>query len=183
MFKIVFRDSSLYPKHLHIFYNMFSEKNTTYNTKKNTTCFSKNEYDMFSKRIRHITTPTTLDQTPSDYAGLVVVAVFKISSKYVRIIRSLATRRTLGIPKLLKCINKAQPESERSGAMLWKNTAPELEPCLRKQRAPEPVPSRFYKSSAALLSTTVKFCMRCTFKAAVFLKKIINIWDWIYQPL
>ena len=39
-----------------------------------------------------------------------VVAVFKISSKYVRITRSLATRRTLGIPKLLKCINKAQPE-------------------------------------------------------------------------
>ena len=39
-----------------------------------------------------------------------MVAVFKISSKYVGITRSLATRRTLGIPKLLKCINKAQPE-------------------------------------------------------------------------
>jgi len=38
-----------------------------------------------------------------------VEAVFKIISKYVGIIRSLATR-TLGIPKLLKCINKAQPE-------------------------------------------------------------------------
>ena len=38
-----------------------------------------------------------------------------ISSKYVRIIRSLATR-TLGIPKLLKCINKAQPERSWSGA-------------------------------------------------------------------
>jgi len=49
--------------------------------------------------------PTTQDQTPSDfdYAGLVVVAVF--SSNYVGITRSLATRRTLGIPKLLKCIN------------------------------------------------------------------------------
>jgi len=57
-------------------------------------------------------TPTTQDQTPSDfdYAGLVVVAVFKISSKYVGITRTLATKRTLGIPKLLKCINKAQPE-------------------------------------------------------------------------
>jgi len=43
-----------------------------------------------------------------------VVAVFKISSKYVGIIRSLATRRILGIPKLLKCINKAQPEQSRS---------------------------------------------------------------------
>jgi len=35
------------------------------------------------------------------------------SSKYVGITRSLATR-TLGIPNLLKCINKAQPEWERS---------------------------------------------------------------------
>jgi len=41
---------------------------------------------------------------------MVVVAVFKISSKYVGIIRLLATRRTLGKPKLLKYINKAQPE-------------------------------------------------------------------------
>jgi len=41
-------------------------------------------------------------QTPDfDYAGLVVVAVFKISSKYVGITRSLATRRTRGVPKLL----------------------------------------------------------------------------------
>jgi len=58
---------------------------------------------------RFLLTPTTQDQTPSDsdYAGL---AVFKISSKYVGIIRSLATRRTLGIPKLLKCIHKAQSE-------------------------------------------------------------------------
>ena len=50
-----------------------------------------------------------------------------ISSKYVGITRSLATRRTLGIPKLLKCINKAQPEpcckkkhSSGAGAMLTK---------------------------------------------------------------
>ena len=50
----------------------------------------------FSKIISP--TPTTLDRTPSDYAGLVVVAVFRISSKHVGIIRSLATRRTLGIP-------------------------------------------------------------------------------------
>jgi len=39
MFKIVivFRDSSLYPKQLHLFYNMFRKKNTTYNmcSKKN----------------------------------------------------------------------------------------------------------------------------------------------------
>jgi len=57
-------------------------------------------------------TPITQDQTPSDFdnAGLVVVAVFKINSKYIGTTRSLATRRTLGIPKLLKCINKAQPE-------------------------------------------------------------------------
>jgi len=56
--------------------------------------------------------PITQDQTPSefDYTGLIVVEVFKISSKYIAITRSLATRRTLGIPKLLKCINKAQPE-------------------------------------------------------------------------
>jgi len=65
--------------------------------------------------VRHflkefLPTPTTLDQSPSDYTGLAVVAVFKISSKYVGITRSLAARRTLGIPKLLKCINKAQPE-------------------------------------------------------------------------
>ena len=33
-----------------------------------------------------------------------------IGSKYVEITPSLATRRTLGTPKLLKCINKAQPE-------------------------------------------------------------------------
>jgi len=102
-------------------------------------------------------TPTTQDQTPSDfdYAGLVVVAVFKISSKYVGITRSLATRRTLGIPKLLKCINKAQaePERSRSRSHVIKNTAPELEPepFLRKQRAPEPEPLHFCKSSAALL--------------------------------
>jgi len=42
----------------------------------------------FLKRI--LPTPTTQDQTPSDfdYAGLVVVAGFKISSKYVGITRS-----------------------------------------------------------------------------------------------
>jgi len=53
---------------------------------------------------KFLPTPTTLDQTPSTsaYAGLIVVAVFKISSKYVGILHSLATRRTLGIPKLLK---------------------------------------------------------------------------------
>jgi len=41
--------------------------------------------------------PTTQNQTPSDfdYAGLVVVAVFKISSKFVGITRSLATTRRL----------------------------------------------------------------------------------------
>ena len=72
-----------------------------------------------------------------------------ISSKYVGITRSLATRRTLGIPKLLKCINKAQPEP----CCKKKNTAPEQEPCLRKQRAPElePEPIHFYKSSETLL--------------------------------
>ena len=67
-------------------------------------------------------TPTNLDQTPSDYPGLVVVVVFKISSKYVGITCSLATRWTLGIPKLLKCISQAQPEpcykKHSSGAML-----------------------------------------------------------------
>jgi len=72
------------------------------------------------KKITFTHSPTTLDQTPSDYAGLAVVVVFKISSKYVGIIRSLATRRTLGIPKLLKCINKAQPERERSGSHVIK---------------------------------------------------------------
>jgi len=41
-----------------------------------------------------------------------VVAVVKISSKYVGIIYSLATRRALSIPKFLKCINKAQVEPE-----------------------------------------------------------------------
>jgi len=73
-------------------------------------------------------TPITQDQTPSDfdYADLIVVAVFKLRSKYMGITRSLATRRTLGIPKLLNCINKAQPErshvmkkhSSGAGAML-----------------------------------------------------------------
>ena len=56
-----------------------------------------------------------------------MVAVFKISPRYVGIIRSLATR-TLGITKLSKCINKALPQTERghvikkhsSGAMLTK---------------------------------------------------------------
>ena len=67
-----------------------------------------------------------------------------ICSKYVGITRSLAVR-TLGIPNLLKCINKAKPEP------CYKNTAPE--PCLRKQRAPEPEPLHFYKSSAALVYT------------------------------
>ena len=63
---------------------------------------------------RFFPTPTTQDQTPSDidYAGLAVVAVFKISSTCVGITRLLATRKTLGIPKLLKCINKAQAELE-----------------------------------------------------------------------
>jgi len=42
----------------------------------------------FKKEV--LPTPTTLDQTPSDNAGL--VAVFKISSKYVGITRSLAKR-------------------------------------------------------------------------------------------
>ena len=83
----------------------------------------------------YLPTPITQGQTPSDfgYAGLVVVAVFKISSKYIGITPSLATRRTLRIPKLLMCINKAEPE-----------------PCLRKQRAPEPEPLHFCKSFAAL---------------------------------
>ena len=55
-----------------------------------------------------------------------------ISWKYVRITCSLATRRTLGIPKLLKCINKAQPEPCYEKSQLrshaYENTAPEPEP-------------------------------------------------------
>ena len=51
-----------------------------------------------------------------------------ITSKYAGIARSFATRRTLGIPKLLMCINKAQPERihvikkhiSGAGAMLTK---------------------------------------------------------------
>jgi len=86
---------------------------------------------------RFLLTPTTQDQTPSDfdYAGLAVLPVFKISSKYVGITRSLATRRTLGMPKLLKCINKAQPERSRSHVI--KNTAPELksEPHFKKKHS------------------------------------------------
>ena len=75
-----------------------------------------------------------------------------ISSKYVGITRSLATRKKLGIPKVLKWINKAQPEPEP----FQKNTAQEPEPCLRKQRAPEtePEPIQFYNSSAALVHTS-----------------------------
>jgi len=64
------------------------------------------------------------------------------SSKYVGITRSLVTRMTLGIPKLLKCINKAQPERSRSHVI--KNTAPE----------PESI--RFYESSAALVLRLVQ---------------------------
>ena len=62
--------------------------------------------------IEFLPTPTTPGQTPSGsyYVGMVVVVVFKIGSKYVGITRSLATRRKLGIPKLLKWINKAQSE-------------------------------------------------------------------------
>ena len=60
--------------------------------------------------IIFLSTPTTLDQTPSDYPGVVVVAV--LIQNYVGITRSLATRRTRGTPKLLKCINKAQPKPE-----------------------------------------------------------------------
>jgi len=37
--------------------------------------------------------PTTINQTPSDYAGLIMAAVFKISLKYVGIMCSLPTRR------------------------------------------------------------------------------------------
>jgi len=93
---------------------------------------------------RFLPTPATQDQTPSDfdYAGLVVVAVFKISSNYVGITRSLATRRTLGTPKLLKWINKAQPgpcykkHSAGARAMLTKTGAGAF---------------HFYKSSAALV--------------------------------
>jgi len=67
------------------------------------------ESDLFKE---FLPTPTTPGRTPSgsNYVGLVVVAVFKIGSKYVGITRSLATRRTLGIPKLLKCIDKALSE-------------------------------------------------------------------------
>jgi len=88
-------------------------------------------------------TPITQDQTPSDFDGLVVVAVFKISSKYIGITRSLATRRSLGKPKLLKCINNAQPEQSRSHA--YENRAPEAELKL----------FHFYKSSAALVPLSV----------------------------
>jgi len=74
--------------------------------------------------VEFLPTPTTPGQTPSNsnYVGLVVVAVFKIGSKYVGITRSLATRSTLGIPKLLKCINKhvrshvIEKHSSRAGA-------------------------------------------------------------------
>ena len=80
-------------------------------------------------------TPTTLDQTPSDYSGLVVVAVFNISSKYVVIIRSLATR-TLGILKLLKCINKTHPEPEWSRSHAYENR--ERRSHFTYTRAPQP---------------------------------------------
>ena len=107
------------------------------------------ESDFFKRYFTHSKYP---DQTPSDsdYAGLVVVTVFKISSKYVGITHSHATRRTLGVPKLLKCINKAQLEPEpcykktQLRSSVTKNTA--LEPCLRRElrshfvftRAPQP---------------------------------------------
>ena len=83
---------------------------------------------------RFLLTPTTQDQTPSDfdYARLVVVAVFKISSKYVGITRSLATRRTLGIPKLLKCINKAQPERSWSQVIKKHSSGLKSEPRYEK---------------------------------------------------
>jgi len=71
----------------------------------------------------------------------------------VGITRSLVTRRTLRITKFLRCINKAQPERSGSWSDDIKITAPEPEPCLRKQRASEPEPFHFYKSSAALVQT------------------------------
>jgi len=104
-----------------------------------------------------------------------VVAVSKISSKYVGTTRSLATKRTLGIPKLLKCINKAQPELSRSHVI--KNTAPELEPCLGKHRAlePEPEPLHFYKSSAALvIIITMLSFMRVSYKLVFHQNKCIS---------
>jgi len=82
-------------------------------------------------------TPTTPGETLSDsnYAGLVVVAVFKIGSKYIGITRSLATKSTLGIPKLLKWINKAQSEPCYKKAQLqsWRHFifTRAQQPCLK----------------------------------------------------
>ena len=107
---------------------------------------------------------TTLDQPPSNYAGLVVAAVFKISSKYVGIICSLATRRTLDILKLLKCINKAYPEQSWSHIMkrhssrviVTKEHSAGAWAILTKT-ALEPEPFHFYNSSASLVCSTVLY--------------------------
>ena len=74
-----------------------------------------------------------------------------INWKYVGITCSFATRKTLRIPNLLNWINKSQPEQSRSHVI--KNTAPEPESCLRKQRAPKQDPFHFYKSSATLVES------------------------------
>jgi len=57
---------------------------------------------------------------PNSFRLLRPVSGSSISSKNVGKTRSLATR-TLGIPKLLKCINKAQPEPcyEKTQLQSW----------------------------------------------------------------
>jgi len=61
--------------------------------------FTHSDYSRTNSFHKLVPTPTTRPGSGSS-----------ISSKYVGIIRSLATKRTLGIRKLLKCINKALQE-------------------------------------------------------------------------
>jgi len=94
--------------------------------------------------------------------------VFKIISKYVGIIRSLATRRTLGIPKLLKCINKAQPEPwygktqlrSRSHVIKKHSSGAGAGAMLTKTESSGAGAYHFYKSSAALVYTNKKIIQK-----------------------
>jgi len=73
-----------------------------------------------------------------------------ISLKYVGITRSFATR-SLGIPNLLKCISKAQPEPERSRSLVIRKHSSEAGAMLMKTESAGAEPLHFYKSSAALV--------------------------------
>ena len=83
-----------------------------------------------------------------------MVAVFKIGSKYVGTTHSLPTRMTLGIPKFLKCINKAQPEP------CYKKTQLQSRSHFIFTRAPQPC-LEWRVTTACELCISVQECYVC----------------------